>query len=229
MAIEPTTSEAAEEWCEPQADSEPSGEDGDPSDSDQRSSAVIPCTVWFGPSGSKSFERDMFAYLGAHNGVAVLQWPRDLERAARCRILGIPTLCFVSDGTKPGEPPSDLQERLCSSATDREVHNSLRRLCEKGSSRRAGAKLALESDRLRLGDGEVHLDSSERELAAVLLANFDHAVKDSSLSGVSSHLAGGARHSLFRELLQLDREVNQLGLEVVPVKEHAHLMRRCRR
>jgi hypothetical protein len=228
MTIESSTPEAAEERSEPPADSESPDEDGDPPDSDLRSSTVVPCTVWFGPTGSESFEREMLAYLGAHNGVAVLQWPRDHERATRCRVLGIPTLWFVSDATNPVNPPAELEEWLSSSATDQEVHDSLRRLCENGAARRAAAILALDSDRLRLGDGEVHLDSSEREIAAVLVANFDRAVDDTSLSSVSSRLAG-TRHSLFRELLQLDRDVNQLGLEVVPVQAHAHLMRRCGR
>jgi hypothetical protein len=86
--------------------------------------------------------------------------------------------------------------------------------------------LALDSDGIRLGDGEIHLDPPARELAAVLIASFEHAVDDASLSRASRG-ASRTQGSLFRELLQLDREVNQLGLEVVPVKEHAHLMRRC--
>jgi hypothetical protein len=229
MTIEAAQMDATGEWCEPQVDGESSDEEGDPPDPDPRSSGPAPCSVWFGPTGSASFEREMLAYLGAHNGVAVLQWPRDLERATRCRVLGIPTLWFISDATETAHPPAELQEWLSSSATDREVHHSLRRLSEHGASRRDAAILALDSDSLRLGEGEIHLDSSERGIAAVLVANFDRAVDDESLSCASSHNLAKARRSLFRELLQLDRDVNQLGLEVVPVKEHAHLMRRCGR
>jgi hypothetical protein len=228
MTIEASQLEATEEPCESDPADGSSDEEGDLPDTDLPSMGAVPCTVWFGPGGSASFEREMLGYLGSHNGVAVLQWPRDLERAARCGVLGIPTLCLVSDPKEPISSPVGLQEWLPSSATDREVHDSLRRLSEHGGTRRAKALLTLDSDGLRLGDGEIHLDSAARELAAVLLASFDRAVDDSSLTCASRSTAN-TRRSLFSELLQLDREVNQLGLEVVPVREHAHLMRRCGR
>jgi len=226
MTDEASKPEAIEERCEPHADTESSDEEGDPPDPVSPSARVVPCTVWFGPSGSDSFEREMLGYLGSHNGVAVLQWPRDLRRAARCAHLGIPVLCFVSDPTEPIPSTQEHQQWLPSSATDREVHDSLWRLSALGASRREAALLALDSDGLHLGDGEVHLDASGLDLAAALVASFDQAVDDTSLSCVSRHPEKGQR-SLFSELLRLDREVNQLGLEVVPVKDHAHLMRRC--
>jgi hypothetical protein len=228
MTIEASQVAAVEERCEQETAGESSDEEGDLPDPALRSREVVPCTVWFGPKGSASFEREMLAYLGSHNGVAVLQWPRDVERAAHCAALGIPALCLLSETSGPVSAPRGLQEWLPSSATDREVHDSLRRLSELGASRRAAADLALDSDGLHLGEGEVHLDSSARELAAVLIASFDRAVEDASLSCVS-RTTDKRQRSLFSELLQLDREVNQLGLEVVPVREHAHLMRRCGR
>jgi hypothetical protein len=228
MTSEVSQLEAIEERCETHADSESSDEEGDPPDHDLLSARVVPCSVWFGPSGSDSFEREMLGFLGSHSGVAVLQWPRDLRRAAHCGNLGIPVLCFVSDPTEPIPSAQELQEWLPSRAADQEVHDCLWRLSELGGSRREAALLALDSDGLHLGDGEVHLDSSGLELAAALVASFDRPVDDTSLLCVSSRTQEGQR-SLFGELLRLDREVNQLGLEVVPVNEHAHLMRRCGR
>jgi hypothetical protein len=228
MTIEAAQLETIEERCDSDAAGESSDEDGDPPDPAPHSTAVVPCTVWFGPRGSAHVEREMLGYLGSHNGVAVFQWPRDLERAARCSLLGIPTLCLVSDPMETIPFPQGLQEWLPSSATDQEVHNSLRRLSEHGASRRVAALLALDSDGLRLGDGEVHLNPTARDLAAVLIDNFERAVDDVSLS-CASRSTTTTRRSLFSELLQLDREVNQLGLEVVPVREHAHLIRRCGR
>jgi hypothetical protein len=228
MTVEASEPEAAEERCEPQADSESADEDGDPPDPDPPSGDVVPCTVWFGPKGSASFEREMFGYLGSHSGVAVLQWPRDAERATHCSVLGIPSLCFVADPIEPTRCPEELREWLPAKASDRAVHESLCRLSKHGASRRSAALLALDSDGLRLGDGEVPLAPPARELAAVLIASFDRAVDDVSLS----RAVGGATRThrpLLGELLQLDRDVNQLGLEIVPVKEHAHLMRRCGR
>ncbi len=228
MANEASKLEAIEERRETHADSESSEEEGDPPDPDLLLARVVPCSVWFGPSGSDSFEREMLGFLGSHNGVAVLQWPRDLRRAARCAHLGIPVLCLVSDPTEPTPSAQELQQWLPSSATDQEVHNCLWRLSELGASRREAALVALDSDGLHLGDRELHLDASGLELAAALVASFERAVDDASLTCVSRHPEKGQR-SLFGELLRLDREVNQLGLEVIPVKEHAHLMRRCLR
>src|ERR1700679_3341308 len=75
-------------------DGEESGTD-EPADPVPLAARTIPCTVWFGPKASESFEREMAAFLGAHNGVAVLQWPRDADRAAHLHEFGIPSLCFV--------------------------------------------------------------------------------------------------------------------------------------
>jgi hypothetical protein len=231
MRIEASEPEATEERRVTDTDASDAGssdEEGDPADPGPLSARVAPCTVWFGPKGSASFEREMLRYLGSHNGVAVLQWPRDSERSARCNALGIPTLCLVTNSTEPVRPPQGLQEWLPSNATDQAIHDCLGRLSEHGSSRRAASALALDSEGLHLGDGEVHLDGAARELAAVLIASFEQAVDDDSLSCVSGANAA-SRQSLVSELLHLDREVNQLGLEVVPLKEHAHLMRRCGR
>jgi hypothetical protein len=228
MGSEASEPEAIEERGAPDTEADSSDDEGDPADPGLLSTGIPPCTVWFGPKGSASFEREMLRYLGSHNGVAVLQWPRDSERSARCNALGIPTLCLVADPTEPISPPQGLQEWLPSNATDRAIHDCLRRLSEQGASRRAASALALDSEGLHLGEGEVHLGPAARELAAVLIASFEQAVDDESLSCASGSIAE-TRRSLVSELLHLDREVNQLGLEVVPLKEHAHLMRRCGR
>jgi hypothetical protein len=228
MSVEASKPAAAEERCEPQAVRESADEEGDQPDPDLPSKDVVPCTVWFGPKGSASVEREMFGYLGSHGGVAVLQWPRDAERATHCSVLGIPNLCFVADPIEPSRCPEELREWLPSKATDREVHESLCRLSKHGASTRSAALLALDSDGLRLGDGEVPLAPPARELAAVLIANFEWAVDDDSLSRAVNGATRTPRPFL-GELLQLDRDVKQLGLEIVPVKEHAHLMRRCGR
>jgi hypothetical protein len=228
MTSETSEAAAIEDRSAPDEDGNSSDEQDDPADTVLLSTRIPPCTVWFGPRGSASFEREMLSYLGSHNGVAVLQWPRDTERATRCSALSIPTLCFVSDPMELISFPQALQEWLPSNATDREIHDSLQRLSEHGASRRAASTLAVDSEGLHLGESEVHLDSPARELAEVLIASFERAVDDASLSRASNCTAE-TRRSLVSELLRLDREVNQLGLEVVPMKEHTHLMRRCGR
>jgi hypothetical protein len=79
------------------------GEDPAPAEeSDPPAPTPLPDMVWFGPRGLGSVERELTTFLGTHHGVAVLQWPRDTERAAHFTELGIPCLCLV--GRPSGEP-----------------------------------------------------------------------------------------------------------------------------
>jgi hypothetical protein len=93
-------------------------EEGDPPDLEgpggrgRRDGSAMPSTVWFGPKGSESTERELIAFPGTHNGVAVLQWPRDASRSPRLFELGIPLLWLVRDGA---ELPR--HERLCNSGS----------------------------------------------------------------------------------------------------------------
>jgi hypothetical protein len=83
-------------------DKETSGESDDPADPGPVSARTIPCTVWFDPKASEHFEREMAAFLGSHNGVAVLAPPRrqiplrsliqGLAGAPECPAAGTPEL-----------------------------------------------------------------------------------------------------------------------------------------
>jgi hypothetical protein len=207
-------------------DSEAAGESDDPSDPTPDSVRTVPCTVWFGPKTSEHFEREMAAFLGSHNGVAVLRWARDTYRARSLRELGIPCLWFVK---APSEIPakSDLEEWLPQNASDKRVHDSLLRLSEEALATRTVAPV-FEGDRVRLGEFGVHLSPSTSDLASVLIAHFDHPVDDSVLSETSKRVST-ARGSLFSDLFHLDQCVNQLGLEIIPVRGQAHQIQRCGR
>lgn len=107
MLTESTVEGATDEGSARIDEGEPSGNEGDPPDPTTAVASVIACTVWFGPKVPQSAERELLAMLGSHNGVAVLQWPRDSDRAQRCRDLGIPTLCFMEDQAQlPTQGPS---------------------------------------------------------------------------------------------------------------------------
>jgi hypothetical protein len=228
MLTEAPALETSDERCERVDEDESSGNEGDPPDPVPPATSAVACTVWFGPSVPPATERELLATLGSHNGVAVLQWPRDTDRARHCWDLGIPTLCFIRDLALPPASHRGLSEWLSSSAGDVQVHDSLKRLSEYAATKRHAAIPTLDHGCLHLGECEIHLDLPARDLAAVLVANFDKAVDDTLLSS-ASHERRTAHRSLFRDLLQLDREVNQIGLEVVPVNNHEHAIRRCGR
>jgi hypothetical protein len=217
--------EATDGGLEGEGDGEASGQD-DPADPVPLAARTIPCTVWFGPKTSESFEREMAAFLGSHNGVAVLQWPRDVDRATHLRELGIPCLCFVRTGSELPLGEHDLEEWIPQHASDQRVHDSLVRLSERALARRT-APPVLEGDCIRLGESGVQLWPGTCDLASVLIAHFDQAVDDSVLSRTSERVAT-TRRSLFSDLLHLDQCVNQLGLEIIPVRGQAHRIRRCR-
>ena len=187
-----------------------------------------PSTVWFGPQGPESVERELAAFLGSHDGVAVLQWPRDTDRGAHFSGLGIPCLWLVPEHDDPPSIQCSLQEWLPRTAADDDVHSCLERLSEQGAAMRQTAAVALENDGwLYLGDHGVHLAPSMERLASALIDHFNEAVDDSLLSDESGSTAAGRwNSSLSSDLIHLDRFVNPLGLEVVPVPDHAHLLRR---
>jgi hypothetical protein len=197
----------------------------DPADPVPLGARTIPCAAWFGPRTSESFEREMAGFLGSHNGVAVLQWPRDIERATHLHELGIPCLCFVRTERDFPFGEHELEEWLPQGASDQTVHDSLLRLSRRALARRTVPPV-LEGDCVQLGDSGVHLWPGICELASVLIAHFDEAVDDSVLSRTSERVAA-SRKSLFSDLLHLDQYVNQLGLEIVPVRDEAHRMRWC--
>jgi hypothetical protein len=184
---------------------------------------VRPSGVWFGPKHSESEERKLIAYLGSHNGVAVLQWPRDAERAERFLEFGIPCLWFVQDAADHPPVRSEFEAWLPRSASDVEIHACLETLCRRAATQRSEVPLELDDGWLHLGEHGVHLTQPESSLAAMLVAHFGEAVDDTLLA-----VTTGRTETLAGELHHLDEDVNALGLEVVPVTDHTHLIRRCR-
>lgn len=107
---------------------------------------VRPSGVWFGPKHSESEERKLIAFLGSHNGVAVLQWPRDARRAGRFFELGIPCLWFVQDIADPPLLRSELEAWLPRTAGDMEIHACLEKLCRLAARQPSEAPLELDDD-----------------------------------------------------------------------------------
>ena len=222
-----------EESFEPDNDDGPSDEEGDPANQGHRMAdrpaGTLPNGVWFGTQGSEATERELIGFLGSHNGVAVLQWPRDVGRTHRLSGLGIPRLWFVHDWTTLPVARDKSEEWLPLTASDLEIHESLRRLCNWAATERSAEPPELEEDGwLHLGEHGVQLTPPESSLAAPLLAHFGTAVDDEFLARRLARAATRTIGSLAGALHQLELDVNALGLEVVPATEHTHLIRRCR-
>jgi hypothetical protein len=123
-----------EELYEPDTEEGLPDEEGEPAKPDRReadcSAGTRPNGVWFGPKGSEATERQLIRFLSSHNGVAVLQWPRDVGRSHQLRCLGIPRLWFVHDGAALPAARDMSEEWIHQTASDLEIHESLRRLCD---------------------------------------------------------------------------------------------------
>lgn len=187
--------------------------------------AVVPSSVWFGPVVPDSVERDFMSFLGAHNGVAVLTWPRDrahLEHLARA---GLPRLLLVplTEAPPPAEP---LQDWLPAGASHAEIHGRLLALSRAAEARRATAAPPTFDARglLRVGDTSVAIPAGERVLAAILVTRFEQPVPAAALIAAS---ATELQLPLQLRLWRLGRRVNTLGLEIVPGPGDANILRRC--
>jgi hypothetical protein len=165
-----------------------------------------PSGVWFGPRGSESDERGLIAFLGSHNGTAVLQWPRDADRAARLRGLGIPCLWFLQNVRDVPPIRSGSEEWLLPTADDLQIHASLERLCRWAATQRAANPLVLDDGGwLHLGESGIQLTPSEVCLASSLIARFGTEVDDDLLGAASAcHVAGQGHWSLAGQLHHLD-------------------------
>jgi hypothetical protein len=184
--------------------------------------------VWFGPKGPESTERELAAFLGSHNGIAVLRWPRDADRATRLVAMGIPCLCLVASAVNLPPLRPGLQEWLPQTANDFEIHACIGRLNGRATARRTAAGVELDDGWLKFGEYRVQLAPYVRPLADALIARFEEAVDDDLLVRAVGGDAGPLNTPLSSRLFHLDQLVNPLGLEVVPTRDGAHLIRRCR-
>jgi hypothetical protein len=116
-------------------------EEGEPAKPDRREACRFdgtrPNGVWFGPKGSEATERQLIRFLRSHHGVAVLQWPRDVGRSHQLRCLDIPRLWFVHDGAALPAARDKSEEWIHQAASDLEIHECLRRLCDWAATERS--------------------------------------------------------------------------------------------
>jgi len=191
---------------------------------------VVPSSAWFGPTLGGSQELELLAFLGAHNGVAVLQWPRDAGHVALLARVGLPRLLLVHPSLDPPPPDGPLQESLPLSAADDDVHRCLVALCHRAGVRRAagGGPLVDGEGWVRVGDGRVQLPPVEHRLADVLVAHFGLPVDDAELLSAEERCQPMVPAALEGHLARMCRRVNALGLEVAATPGGGHVLRWCR-
>jgi len=187
---------------------------------------VVPSSVWFGPVLSDGQEQELLAFLGTHNGVAVLQWPRDARLVATLARVGLPRLLLVHPSPTVVPDDGPLQTALPATAPDDVIHRSLLALCGEARRRRAaaGTPVVTEDGWVRTATGRVELLPDEHRLAEPLLVHFGAPVDDGTLC-CSEGLEPSSCAALEGHIARLCRRVNALGLEVVAVPGEAHLMR----
>lgn len=193
------------------------------------SGGVVPGSLWYGPHLSGGQERQLLAELGAHNGVAVLQWPRDADHLELIAGLGLPRLLLVHPAPGPPPPPTSLQSVLPASAPVAQVHAALVSLCRRATELRSSASLPSMDAHgtLRAGEGRLVLPAAERPLARLMVERFGAPVPDAILAAKHAELSAPSGVALIGRLAHLSWRVNALGLEVAATPVDAHVMRWC--
>jgi len=185
--------------------------------------------VWFGRGLGGSEVQELLAFLGAHNGVAVLQWPRDAHHIDPLSKAGLPRLLLVHPS--PQAPPADgpLQTALPSSADSGDIHVHLIRLGDQAARWRSKAgppSLDGESG-MQVGDRRTELPAVEHRLAGILATWFGWPVDDELLFASEASDSSLTAARLRGHLARLSRLINPLGLEVSAVGGESHVMRWC--
>ena len=186
---------------------------------------LVPSSVWFGPFVPDGLERDFMAFLGTHNGVAILTWPRDRAHCDHLTRAGLPRLLLVcpTTATPPVEP---LQDWLPSGASYTEIHDRLVALTRAAAERRrrAGPPTLDDQGQLHVGDASVAVPGPERALAQRLATGFEAPV---AIAELTTAISDPSPASLQVRLWQLGRRLNPLGLEIASVPDGSYVLRRA--
>jgi hypothetical protein len=98
---------------------------------EDRPATVVPCSVWFGPRVPLGTARELYAFLAARHGIAILHWPRDARHVETLAELGIPRLLLVHDisDTPDNADPNESWVRW--PAPQEALHEALSGLAER--------------------------------------------------------------------------------------------------
>ena len=152
------------------------------------------------------------AFLGTHNGVAVLHWPRSDDCVALLAQTALPRLLLVDPGAGAPPPRTPLQDWLPPLSAPALLGARVRALSGRAATLRSeGEQPALHpAGRLVAGAGWVAVPPVLRPLACSLVAHFDEPVGTAHLAAA----AGCDRARLWATTARLTTYVNALGLDI---------------
>jgi Transcriptional regulatory protein, C terminal len=154
--------------------------------------------------------------------IALVRWPQDEEMLERLGPFGHPRLLLVDPDADPPVVTDPLEDWIRLPADDRDIQTRVASL-----RRRVGHhRIPVFDGACRVGfrDGWAPLSPIEYCLASALVEQFGYLVADEDLSarawGDTTPRSGALRVHLTR----LRRRVEPIGLEILTVRSHGHVM-----
>lgn len=154
--------------------------------------------------------------------IALVRWPQDAEMLDRLGTFGHPRLLLVDPDADPPVVTDLLEDWIRLPADDRDIQTRVASL-----RRRVGQQRIPVFDgacRVGFGGGWAPLSPIEYSLASVLVERFGYLVADKDLSTRAWGDATPRSAALRVHLTRLRRRVEPIGLEILTIRAHGHVM-----
>ena len=152
----------------------------------------------------------------------MLVWPEQATRRAYLERLGTPRLWLVEAGIDPPIGESCIEDWLRLPADDADVRARLAALAVRAAHHPSRPMLG-KHGRLVHHDVAVHLSPAERQMAALLIEQFEHPVCNEEL--IRAARLEGTECSLRVHISRLRRRLAPLGLVITSVHGYGYVMR----
>jgi hypothetical protein len=154
--------------------------------------------------------------------IAIVRWPQDAEILERLGTLGHPRLLLVDQDAEPPVVTDLLEDWIRLPADDRDIQTRVASL-----RRRVGHhRIPMFDGECRVGfrDGWAPLSPIEYCLASALVERFGYLVTDEDLSARAWGDTPPRPNALRVHLTRLRRRVEPIGLEILTIRSHGHVM-----
>jgi hypothetical protein len=154
--------------------------------------------------------------------VAVVQWPEEAGVLEHFVALGMPRLLVIDDAIDPPVVTDSLEDWIRQSADERDRQARMDTL-----RRRAGHIIVPVFDgvsRLGFGGAWAPLSPIEYRLAAELVDRFGRIVSDQDLTAKAWGDSPPQPNALRVHLTRLRHRLEPLGLEILAIRSHGHIM-----